>query len=216
VGRYLAVLFSDLERHSEAWTRIPREHVVAGIAEYRYLAESLASQYGCLYREWSGDGHMFLFENADAAVQFGLRLLDAWRVAAASSGEDPLRPQLSLRLGCHFGEVAPLEGGQGWIGRTNSVAKRVESEAAPDSLFVTESVLDLLDLPLYEVREAGTFPLKGDALPRRTLHQICSFNRTVLAAKPAAELSADERFLRSVALIGTAGESSEEEVDFYR
>ena len=63
MGRHLAVLFSDLERHSDAWHRVPRERMVAAIAEYRYVAESLAGQYGCLYREWAGDGHMFLFES---------------------------------------------------------------------------------------------------------------------------------------------------------
>ena len=73
--RYLAVVFSDLERHSLAWTRVPRDRMVAMIAEYRYLAESLAGQYGSVYFEWAGDGHMVLFESVDTAVQFGLELI---------------------------------------------------------------------------------------------------------------------------------------------
>ena len=39
MASYFAAIFTDLERHSEAWTRIPRDRMVAIIAEYRYLAE---------------------------------------------------------------------------------------------------------------------------------------------------------------------------------
>lgn len=189
--------------------------MVAIIAEYRYRAESLAGQYGCLYREWAGDGHMFLFESADAAVQFGLRLIDGWTKVGESRPASTRYPHMPLRLGCHFGECAPLEGGQGWIGRGNSVAKRVESEAAPDTLFVTENILDLIDLPLYEVQEMGTYSLKGDALPRRTLYQAVSFDLTAFEAKPREELSAQDWFLKGVALIGTERENSEEEAAWY-
>jgi len=76
--RSLAAIFSDLEGHSLVWTRTPREKMVAAIGEYRYLSELIASQYGALHRNFTGDGHLFLFRTADAAVQFGLKLIDAW------------------------------------------------------------------------------------------------------------------------------------------
>ena len=82
---YLAAIFSDLEVHSEVWNRTPREKMVAIISEYRYLAESMASQYGSLHRNFMGDGHMFLFETADAAVQFGLKLSDTGESKSATS-----------------------------------------------------------------------------------------------------------------------------------
>ncbi len=44
MASYFAAIFTDLERHSEVWTRIPRDRMVAIIAEYRYLAESMAAQ----------------------------------------------------------------------------------------------------------------------------------------------------------------------------
>lgn len=214
--RYLNVVFSDLERHSFGWARIPRDDMVAIISEYRYLAESLASQYGCVYQEWAGDGHMFLFESADAAVQFGLRLIESWKQARESVGSRSGHPPMALRLGCHYGDCTPLEGKTGWIGRGNSVAKRVEAEAGGDCLFATETVLDLIDLPLYEVSEAGTYTLKGDTLPRRTLYRLVSFDRAAFEAKPAAQLTAQEWFLKGVALIGTAREDSFDESDCYR
>jgi tetratricopeptide (TPR) repeat protein len=216
MSRYLAVLFSDLERHTEVWHRVPREHMVGVIAEYRYLAESLAGQYGCVYREWAGDGHMFLFESVDAAVRFGLKLVESWSIASESLPPLSSLPHLPLRVGCHFGECTQLEGGEAWIGRGNAIAKRVESEADSDSVYVTTTVLDLLDLPVYELEEAGTLSLKGDYAGTRTLYRVVSFDQDALAAKPAEELSAEEWFLRAVSLVGTEHEWGEEEADCYR
>lgn len=209
MGRYLAVVFSDLERHTQAWSVIPRDEMVTVIGEYRYVAESLAGQYGSLHREWAGDGHMFLFENADSAVQFGLRLLERWQ-------ELPTATHMALRVGCHFGECSPMQGGEGWIGRANAIAKRAESEADPDSLIVTESVLDLVDLPLYRFEEVGSFALKGDHLPERRLYRMLAFDSSALGSKPPGALTAEEWFLKGAALIGTGREWSDEEEECYR
>ena len=76
---------------------------------------------------------------------------------------------MSLRLGCHFGECTQLEGGDAWIGRALNLAKRVEESAEPGSLYATENVLELVDLPLYEFEEKGSYFLKGDHLRSRIL-----------------------------------------------
>jgi len=215
MSEYFAVLFSDLESHSIEWSRVPRERMVSTIAEYRYMAESLAGQYGCHYREWAGDGHMFLFYSADAAAQFGLRLIESWRIGGEELPALRDLPRMPLRLGCHFGECTRLEGEEAWIGRGNVVAKRVEGEAEPDTLFVTESVVDLLDLPLYEFEEVGSRTLKGDSLAQRRLYRLLGFDHEALAAKPANELTAEEWFLRGVGFVGTEHENTEEEARCY-
>ena len=214
--RYLAVVFSDLERHSLAWARVPRDRMVAAIAEYRYLAESLAGQYGSLYHEWAGDGHMFLFESVETAVQFALGLIAEWQQRFQPAGRDTGFPGLPLRLGCHFGECTRMDRAEGWIGRANAVAKRVESEAGPDSLYVTENVLDLIDLPLYTFEEVGSFALKGDHLRQRTLFSITAFDRTAFESRPERELTAEDWFLRALALIRTDREDTDEEAECYR
>jgi tetratricopeptide (TPR) repeat protein len=215
-GHHLAVVFADLQSHSESWTNVPRDRMVATIGEYRYLAESLASQFGCLYREWAGDGHMFLFAQPDAAAQFGLRLGEGWRETNARLAESREAPLLPLRVGCHFGECMRMDGGEGWIGRANVVAKRVESCAEPGAFYVTSAVLDLIDLPLYRFSEAGTHELKGDALGRRTLYRLEQFDEAALERKPVEALGPEEWFLRGVALVGTEREWSEEEAECYR
>lgn len=216
MGRYFAAVFSDLERHSIAWARTPRERMIAAIAEYRYAAESLAAHYGSTHHNFTGDGHLFLFEGADAAIQFGLRLIETWQRAVASSPALHGLPPMSLRLGCHFGECAQLGGKEAWIGRGINLAKRVEGVAEPDTLCVTESLLDLIDLPLYEFDQIGGHELKGDHLPRRTLYRVSAFDLAALEDRPTEGLTAESWFLKAAALIGTRRENSEEEAGYYR
>lgn len=211
VSRYLAVLFADLEEHTTQWGRLPRSRMVALVAEYRYVAEGLAGLYGSVYREWAGDGHMFMFENADTAAQFGLRLIEGWRRSGEQSPTLAGLPHLPLRVGCHFGECTPMAEREGWVGRANGIAKRVETEAEPDTFFVTETVLDLLDLPLYEYEALGARALKGDHVPERTLYRLLGFDSAALESKPPESLTAEDWFRKALALLGTPGENSEEE-----
>jgi tetratricopeptide (TPR) repeat protein len=216
MGQYLAAVFTDLEKHSLAWAKTPRDNMVALIAEYRYLAESLASQFGNSHQNFTGDGHLFLFETADAAIQFGLKLIGAWTQANRNLPGLEDMPHMPLRLGCHFGECTQLADSDDWIGRAINMAKRVEDAAEPDTLYVTDIVLELVDVPLYQLQEAGSHALKGDHLPRRTLYQITGLDEAAQAARPAEEIGAEGWFLKGVGLIGTAQENSRDEESFYR
>ena len=216
MDKYFAAVFSDLEQHSLAWNRMPRDQMVAIVAEYRYLAESLAGQYGSFHRNFTGDGHLFLFEHADAAVQFSIKLIDKWQAGGTAIPAMRDISHLPLRLGCHFGECSRLEGEEAWIGRAINLAKRVEDAAEPDSLYVTESVLELVDLPLYQFDEVGRHALKGDHLPQRALYRLVAFDEAALYSKPSEELTAEAWFLKAVALIGTEKENSPEEANNYR
>ena len=214
--RSLAAIFSDLEGHSLVWTRTPREKMVAAIGEYRYLSELIASQYGALHRNFTGDGHLFLFRTADSAVQFGLKLIDAWvhcrNTASALRGV----PSLPMRLGCHVGICSRLGDSDAWVGSAEVLAKRVEEAAAPDSIYVTENVLDLIDLPLYRFEEAGAHNLKGDFLPARNLYRVKGFDETAQWQAAEGELTAEGWFLKGTALVGTPQENSDEEAKYYR
>jgi len=106
-----------------------RDEVVGLIAEYRYLAESLASQHGCLHRNFQGNGHLFIFESADAALQFSLKLIERWDSGRSRPTGQAQAPGLPLHLGCHFGDATRLEGGDAWTGRSIDLARRI-AEAA--------------------------------------------------------------------------------------
>jgi len=172
MASYFASVFSDLGRQSSLWGRMPRDEVVALIAEYRYLAESLASQHGCLYRNFQGDGHLFIFESADAAMQFSLKLIERWDPGRTRATGDEPESGLPLHLGCHFGDATRLDGGDAWIGRSIDLARRIAGAAEAGSLLATENVLDASDVAMYQFQPAGVHALDGDHLPQRTPYTI--------------------------------------------
>jgi tetratricopeptide (TPR) repeat protein len=212
---YFAVVFCDLERHSRAWGRVPRSAMVSIIAEYRYLAQSVAGQYGRRHENFAGDGHMFMFESADVAVHFGLKLIAFWKQRRRSLLAPHSALELPLRVGCHFGECTQLAD-DAWIGRAVNLAKQVEDSAGPDSIFVSQAVMDLIDLPFYEFDDAGLVTLKGDFLDQRHLYRIASVDQTAMAERPLTDLTAEDWFLKGVALIGSDRENSDEEAECYR
>ena len=209
-NRYHAAVFTDMERHSAAWTALPTDRAVALIDAYRQVAEKNAARFGAFHQNFTGDGHMFLFGSADVAIQFSLSLIEAWDQATASA-----ESRLRLRLGCHYGECTPLNDGASWIGRAIGLAKRVETAAEPGSLFVTETVLELLDLPVYTYELAGRFNLKGDHLPERSLYHVKSFDRRALK-RITSQVSAEDAFLRALASAGSSRPEQEEEANWYR
>lgn len=215
-GRVVVVLSCELAADAavELGSRLPRETLRRQVAEYRYLAESLAGLFGCLHSAWAGEGHTFVFESADAAAQFGLKLVESWTAAAREPALDVF-PPLPLRLGCQVGEWIPVDGDDSIV-RGSALARRLHDGAASDSLYVTEHLLDLLDLPLYEVEFAGTVSLRGDHVPERRLYRVTAFKRHELEARRPGDLTAEEWFLKGIALIGTPDENSDEEAEAYR
>ena len=215
MGKYVVALFCDLCKHSEAWNRVPKKKMVGLVGEYKALAEKVASQYGSTHANFLGDGHLFLFDNADAAVRFALKLVVAWNDAfAAFPALEGLQP-IPLRVGAHFGEDTEIGNGEAWVGRVNNTANRVEGAATPDTVLVTEGILDLIDIPLYQFERACSRKLKGDCIPRRVLYRVAGFDEAASAAKPPDELTAEEWFLRAVAMIGTTKEDTVEEEACY-
>jgi class 3 adenylate cyclase len=174
---FLAVAATELDRSPLRGARIPREQVAGIIAEYKYLAESIASQFGDIYRTFTPEGHHFLFESPDAALQFGFKLIDSWKRRWQAIPEPRETPHMPIRFGCHFGECTRLQDGAGWVGTALDVAKPIAAAADPDSVYVTGNLLDLVDLTMYQFEDAGTRKLKGDQLPRRILYRVTAFNQ---------------------------------------
>jgi len=214
VERYLIAAFAEVEPSSAAWRDMARAEVAGAIGEYRFLADALGSQYGCLYRDFIGDGGCrFLCENAEVAVRFGLALLAAWRRTRPST---PAGAPLGLRLGCHFGECTQLDAASTWIGRPLQLAQAVAGVAGADEMLITGNVLELIDLPLYRFEEAESSEFKGDYLAQRPLYRVVSFDRSRVETRPPEERTAEEWFLKGAALVGTARENSDEEAQDYQ
>ena len=213
---FLAVAATELDRAPLRGARIPREQAAGIIAEYKYLAESIASQFGDIYRTFTPEGHHFLFESPDAALQFGFKLIDSWKRRRQAIPEPRETPHLPIRFGCHFGECIRLQGDAGWVGTALDLAKPIAAAADPDSVCVTGNLLDLVDLTSYQFEEAATLEINGDHLPRRILYKVTAFNQVTSELRPVEVLNAEDWLLKAVALIGTERENTAEEAEFYR
>ncbi|PKB71215.1 MAG: hypothetical protein BZY87_06675 [SAR202 cluster bacterium Io17-Chloro-G6] len=155
-----------------------------------------------------------MFESADAAMQFSLKLLERWEPGKSRHVEPGQPPQLPLHIGAHFGDATELQGSDAWIGRSIDLAQRIAGAAEAGSLLVTENVLDASDVAMYEFQQAGLHALDGDHLPRRTLYRITPSPQNT-AGGIGERNTAETLFLAGVAYIGTAQENGQEEVDCY-
>lgn len=216
MSSYYAIVFCTLRLDERLWSEVPSNQVASVVSEYKYLAELFAERYGSVHRSFSADGYLFLFEYADAAVQFALRLANSWSGSPEGFPDAKGPPVVPLGIGCHFGECHQLHGDDAWIGRGIGLAKRAAESSEKTALLVTESVLDIIDLPSYGFTPGPVLAVDGDHMPSRRLFEVHSFDEGTLKTRSEEELTAESWFLRGVSIIGTSDENSQEEADCYR
>ena len=212
---YFAAVHTELEQ-GIAVSQLTRERLAALTAEYRYLAEAVASQYGSIQQNFTGEGHLFLFEDADGALQACIRILESWKSQwTALVNSDDISTPLRLRIGCHFGEYTQMAGFDTWVTKGN-IPRGVAQCAEPDTVHITETVLDLVDPALYRFESAGNFAIPGDHLPSRNLYLVTAVVGSSVQGVSIKEMTAEDCFLEAVALTGTRRENSDEEAKLYR
>ncbi|MCH9011279.1 MAG: hypothetical protein IIC21_11690, partial [Chloroflexi bacterium] len=187
MSSYYAIVFCTLRLDDRLWSDIPSNQVASVVSEYKYLAESFADRYGSVHRNFSSDGYLFLFEYADAAVQFALRLVESWPQSPERLPDATELPVVPLGIGCHFGECRQLDGADAWIGRGIGLAKRAAESSEITALLVTESVLDIIDLPSYGFRPGPVLTIDGDHVPNRRLFEVHSFDEGTLKIRSEEE-----------------------------
>lgn len=205
---YLTVVATGFQQGAELAVRIPRARLLNVLAEFRYLAESLAGQHGVLGRSLSGEEYVYLFQNADAASQFALLLLERWEAAEQAS------PAASAAV--HFGECLQVSDDGGWVGKGMAVARRLRELAPPGAVIATEGVLDLLDTPLYTSLLLGQQSLRRDHVGARTVYRLLRGADGRTANERTAAATAEAWFLEGVAAAADGEQNSEREAACYR
>jgi len=142
------VMFTDIvastERASSAGDRAWRET----LEHHHGDTTRLLRQFNGRMVKSTGDGVLALFDGPSRAVRCAQAIVER----ASATG-------LSIRAGLHAGEVELV--GDDVAGIAVHVAQRVESQAAPHEVLVSQTVRDLLagsDIPL---RDRGEHTLKG-------------------------------------------------------
>src|SRR5215467_5465960 len=167
--RHLTVLFCDLVNSTEIAARLDPEEWRDIVARYQHVAAEAVARFEGHVAQYLGDGVLVLFgypaaheNDAERAVRTGLDIIE--RVSALNAGHDAQRlPALAARVGIHTGPVVVGDSDNksaNVFGDTPNMAARVQAAAAPDSVFITAAVHQLVS-GLFVVEDCGAQTLKG-------------------------------------------------------
>ena len=167
--RQLTVLFCDLVGSTELAQRQDAEDLRDLILTYQGCCSGIVERFGGYVAQFLGDGVLAYFgypkayeHDAQRAVEAGLCILDEIR-ALRMSGES-----LAIRIGIHTGTVVIGAGGCGdqniyiAVGETPNVAARLQSEAEPQTILISEVTARLVR-NYFQLEKLSPRRLKGFA-----------------------------------------------------
>ncbi len=148
--RHVTVLFCDLVGSTQLSQRLDLEDLRDVLSAYhRVCANAVEAQEGHI-AQYLGDGVLAYFgypssheDDALRAIRCGLEILDKTR--SLGSCFQGVEPEVVVRLGAHTGRVVMSQVGDSQhkaylaLGDTPNIAARVQAEAAPRSLLVSDA-----------------------------------------------------------------------------
>jgi len=180
--RHLTVLFCDLVDSTRLASEMDPEDWREVVRGYQEAASGAIARYDGHVAQMLGDGLLVYFgwpraheDDAERALHAGRDILRALQKLNESRGEDA-GVRLSARIGVHSGAVVVAEmrgGARGEtlaLGETTNVAARIQGEAEPDTVVVSDATLDLVR-GIFVTEELGRRKLKGLAEPV-LLHRV--------------------------------------------
>ncbi len=177
--RQLVVVFVDLAGSTDLSGRIDTEDYAALILAYQETGRRIFTDFGGRVAKYLGDGLLLYFgypqareNDAERAVRAALDLLSAMKQPLPGTDSDA--PRLQARIGVHTGEVVVGESEQGGrdvlFGETVNIAARIEAQARPGTVLVSDPVMSLLKQKFVS-QPLGPVDLKGVARPL-PLHRV--------------------------------------------
>jgi class 3 adenylate cyclase/tetratricopeptide (TPR) repeat protein len=167
--RLVSVLFVDLVGFTSLSEGRDAEDVRELLGRYFEQARTIVGRYGGVIEKFIGDAVMAVWgapvaheDDAERAVRAALDIVDAVGVFGGEVGA----PDLRARAGVVTGQVAALENpGEGLVvGDRVNTASRLQSAAAPGSVFVDEVTRGVTSAAIaYE--DGGEHTVKGKAEP---------------------------------------------------
>jgi class 3 adenylate cyclase/tetratricopeptide (TPR) repeat protein len=174
--RQLAVLFCDLIDSTRLSAALDPEDLRDVVRRYQQACGAVVEHFGGHVAQYLGDGLLIYFgfpkaqeDDTRRAVRAGLGMLAAMRELAAEL-DHQLPVPLAVRIGIHVGLTVTGDVGtslkreQLAIGQTPNLAARVQGEASPNSLLITQPVHALVD-GFFNIEFVGLRALKGFADP---------------------------------------------------
>jgi class 3 adenylate cyclase len=142
-----AIVFSDIVGYTALTSESEEDALTMMSVFHRQARRAAAEAKGRLVKSM-GDGVLMEFEDPAAAVDAVRELTVSFRAACEPLG----LPEMKLRSGVHFGEVAKRRDGD-VFGDAVNIASRLEAIAAPGQIVVSRTVADQLDHKLEDLGE---------------------------------------------------------------
>ena len=174
--RQLTVLFCDLVDSTPLASQLDPEDLREVVRAYQDTCAKVIARFDGHIAQYLGDGLLVYFgyplaheDDAQRAVRAGLGIVEALGPLNTRLTQER-GVQLAVRLGVHTGLVVVGEVGgstrqeQLALGETPNLAARLQGIAAPDTLVISASTLQLLG-GFFACQPLGTPPLKGQAQP---------------------------------------------------
>ncbi len=152
--------YSKMVEHDEKLAfRLLQEH-------NRIIEKSVTENEGRIVK-YIGDSVFAEFESPDSACIASLKIQDNLKQRNSLSRKDE---RIHIRLGVHTGDAIREEGDL--FGNDINIASRIESIAQPDSVFISDAVLQNVKSPSnYHARQIDNVKLKNIQIPQ-TLHKL--------------------------------------------
>ncbi len=159
-----AILWTDLERHSEMMEQLGDEKGRDVLREHERITREALAAHGGTEVKAMGDGFMAWFSSAQQALDSAIALqrsIAAHNAAVGAHGHAPLR----VRVGVNAGE--PIVEEDDLFGSSVIAAARICREASGDEIVVSDVVRQLVAGKNFLFAERGAVALRGFEEPIR-------------------------------------------------
>ncbi len=171
--RFLTIVFVDMVGYTTLSEQLDEEDLGLLQTRYQELARSIIERYGGFVARFLGDGILAYFgypraheRDAERALLAALELQRRVTDLDTEIQGTRLAP-LSLRIGVHSGHVVMAPEAlsvetsvPGAVGDAANLAARLQTEAPPGGILVSQETLELVD-GVFDYESLGSRPMKG-------------------------------------------------------
>jgi class 3 adenylate cyclase/tetratricopeptide (TPR) repeat protein len=181
--RQLTVLFCDLVDSTRLSAQMDAEEWREVVSAYQECVTKVVDRFAGHVAQYLGDGMLVYFgwpaaheDDAERAVRAGLETIAALETLNAEL-ETRGHTSLAVRIGIHTGPLVVGETGGGAghetlaMGETTNVAARLQGEAAPEAVLLSEATLRLAP-GVFRTDDLGERRLRGLDAPVRVFRAL--------------------------------------------
>ena len=165
--KFTTVLALDVVGFSKSMS-IDEDRTLVNLQARRKFVDQLIEQKGGRIFNTAGDSVLAEFPNPVDAVECGVQIQNK---SVSINDQSDEADKMSFRIGLNMGEVLVSDGDL--FGDAVNVAARLEAQAIPDGLCISESIFDLVNMKVkVSYEDAGELNLKNIGRPVRAYNVL--------------------------------------------